>query len=234
MYSIDVYKSTEYLARIKPLSIKRDWMDQTYEGHAYHCFPVSLANQLGWSISFPEDISFIWDGISDSSPDHVKILSGEKYAYSGRANGTISFNTGLMFNTKENITLLSMPVPNLFIDGANPFTTLVNTSFFSGELPCALMITKPNEIITIKAGTPIIAIIPINLSLLQNSEMNIKSYKDFPQNLISVNSQEYSQAVYAANREGKWTDFYRNATDHKGNKVGEHQVKTIKLIVKEG
>ena len=234
MYSIDVYKSREDLANIETLSIKREWMDQTYEGHAYHCFPVSLENQLGWSISFPEDITFIWDGISDSSPDHVKILSGEKYAYSGRANGTISFNTGLMFNTKENITLLSMPVPNLFIDGATAFTTLVNTSFFSGELPCALMITKPNEIITIKAETPIIAIIPINLSLLQNSEINVKNYKNLPQDLTSVNSQEYSQAVYAENRKGKWTDFYRNATDHKGNKVGNHQVKIIKLIVNEG
>ena len=234
MYSIDVYKYRKDLANIETLSIKREWMDKTYEGHAYHCFPVSLANQLGWFISFPEDITFIWDGISDSIPDHVKILSGEKYAYSGRANGTISFNTGLMFNTKENITILSMPVPNLFIDGATPFTTLLNTSFFAGELPCALMITKPNKIITIKAGTPIIAIIPINLSLLQNSEINIKSYEDLPQDLISVNSQEYSQAVYIKNREGKWTDFYRNATDHEGNKIGNHQVKVIKLTVNEG
>ena len=171
MDKIEVFITKEGLGILEPLSAKREWMDNTFESHAYKCFPVSLSNQLGWGISFPEDISFIWDGISDSSPDHVKILSGQKYAYSGRANGTISFNSGLVFKTDANLSLLSMPVPNLFIDGAVPFTTIMSSSFFAGPLPVAWMITKPNEVITIKAGTPVVAILPIDLSSLNNSEM---------------------------------------------------------------
>jgi len=232
MNSIKAFKVRgEGYGILSQLSVKRDWMDNTWEAHAYKCFPVSLTNQLGWGISFPEDITFIWDGISDSSPDHVKILKGEKYAYSGRANATISFNTGIRFVTNSDISLLQMPVPNYPRDGVSPFTTLISTSFFQGEIPVAWQITKPNVEITVKANTPIISILPINLSELQNSEVvfeDILTMKHFIEN-----PEEYGNLVYEINRTGKWTNFYRDAVDHKGNKLGEHQVKTIKLHVKE-
>jgi hypothetical protein len=229
MPKIQAFITGENPANIEQISVKRDWMDETANRHAYNCFPVSLSNTLGWGISFPEDISFIWDGITDSTPDHVKILSGEKYAYSGRANGTISFNTGVMFTTDENVSLLSMPVPNLFIDGAVPFTTLVSTSFFPGELPCAWMITKPNEVITIKAGTPVIAIMPIDLENLQNSEINFQPIESLPQS--KFDSTEYSNVVYNLNRTATWSNFYRDAVDHLKNSIGKHQVKAIRLKV---
>ncbi len=229
MQKIAAYVTSPGLGIVEPLSINREWMDNTWEAHAYKCFPVGLANQLGWSISFPEDITFIWDGITDSLPEHVKILSGEKYAYAGRANGTISFNTGVMFKTEDHLSLLSMPAPNHFIDGAQAFTTLISTSFFRGELPCAWMITKPNVEITIKAGTPIISIIPIDLAQLQDSEIAFSPISSLDES--SFNPADYSQTVYNMNRQGEWSNFYRDAVDHMGNKIGDHQVKRIKLKV---
>jgi hypothetical protein len=233
MHSIDVFVTREGLGMVDTLSAKRKWMDDTFDSHAYKCFPVSLTNQLGWGISFPEDISFIWDGISDSSSDHVKILSGEKYAYSGRANATISFNSGLVFKTNKDLSLLSMPVPNLFIDGAVPFTTLISSSFFTGELPIAWMITKPNEIITIKAGTPVISILPIDLESLNNSEMVLRPISEFPQPVYNdiENPNDYSETIKALNQSGDWSNFYRDAVDHLKRKIGSHQVKAIRLKV---
>jgi hypothetical protein len=233
MYRIEVFNTRECLGVLEPLSAKRSWMEETFESHAYKCFPVSLTNQLGWGISFPEDISFIWDGISDSSSDHVKILSGEKYAYPGRANATISFYSGLVFKTSENLSLLSMPVPNLFIDGAVPFTTLISSSFFTGELPIAWMITKPNEVITIKAGTPVISVMPIDLESLNNSEMIFKPLSEFPKPVYNdiENPNDYSEAIRALNQSGTWSNFYRDAVDHLKRKIGSHQVKSIRLKV---
>ena len=203
-------------------------MDETWNAHAYHCFPVSLANQLGWGISFPEDITFIWDGISDTSQDHVKILSGKKYVYSDRANATISFKTGLMFKTDENVTLLQMPVPNNFIDGVTPFTTLISTSFYHGDLPCAWRITKPNVEITIKANTPVISIIPIDLEKMQHSEIIIEDSANAPR---SPNSATYAATLSEINKTGRWSDFYRNAVNDLGQTIGKHQLKSIKLKV---
>lgn len=228
MYQIEAYKVNNNPANLEPLSVKREWMDQTYDAHAYKCFPVSLTNQLGWGISFPEDISFIWDGVSDSSKDHVKIIKGEKYAYTDRSNATISFKTGLMFKTNENTTLLQMPVPNNFMDGISPFTALMSTSFYYGEIPCAWRITKPNVEITIKANTPVIAILPIDLSKIQNSEIIFKDIKEMPPAPYSSNYISKIKEITSLN---KWANFYRDAVNDLGKPIGKHQVKSIKLKV---
>ena len=120
--------------------------------------------------------------------------------------------------------------PNNFIDGAQAFTTLMSTSFYDGEFPCAWMITRPNIEITIKANTPIVSIVPINLKELNNSEIQFESIYLMKTNSIDMN--EYSNEIYKLNRKGVWADFYRKSVDHKGNRIGEHQVKSIKLHIK--
>ena len=229
MHKVKAFILNEGFGNIKPLPVNRDWMDQTYDAHAYKCFPISLTNQLGWAISFPEDISFIWDGISDTSADHVKVIKGHKYVYTGRSNATISFHTGISFATDENVTLLTMPVPNIFVDGATAFTTMISTSFFKGELPIVWRITRPNVEITIKAGTPVATILPIDLSLIQNSEIDIRPYSEFVEPDINMN--EYAEKIREANMKGKYSNFYRNAQDHLNNKLGSHQLKAIRLHV---
>jgi hypothetical protein len=229
MVQIKAYKLDKNSADIQQLSVKREWMDETDESHAYKCFPISLTNQLGWGISFPEDIVFIWDGISDSTPDHIKIISGEKYAYASRGNATVSFNTGIVFKTNENISLLTMPVPNYLRDGVQPFTTIITSSFFQQPLPCALRVTRPNIEITIKANTPVFSIIPINLEEIQDSEIIFENTDLLPK--LNFNPSEYGDEVGRINMLGKWSNFYRDATDHIGNILGRHQVKSIKLRV---
>jgi hypothetical protein len=227
---IKAYKTKEGYSDLNTLPVKRDWMDATWQKHAYHCFPVTLTNTMGWYLSFPEDITFIWDGVSNFDPSHVKILSGEKYAYPGRANGTISFNTGIKFKTEKDVTLLTMPAPNFFIDGASCFTTLISTSFFRADLPVAWMITSPNKEITIPAGHPICSIIPVKLNDLNNSEIRIE--KEPEDQVVSQKElYEYSMAINEINKKFSWSDFYRNGTDHKGNDIGQHDVKSLKLKV---
>lgn len=210
-------------------------MEETYNRHAYTCFPVTLTNSMGWSISFPEEIVFIWDGQSDSSSKHVKILKGKKYCYTERANGTISFKTGLTFRTEKNISLLGMPAPNHFIDGAQPFTTAISTSFYNAEFPVAWKITKPYTAITIPAGYPVISVIPISLSDLQNSEMVVRPIKNMPRSEFAdqYNETDHIKFVSQLAVENKWTNFYRDAVDYLGNKLGEHEVKNLKLKVIE-
>jgi len=221
---------------IEQLPMHRDWMDGTFEKHAYQCFPVSLSNRLGWGISFPEDIVFIWDGINDSTPDHVKIISGEKYATTRRGNRTISFNTDIIFagENNENLTLLTMPVPNQFIKGAQCMTTLISTSVLSNEFPIAWMITEPNIEITVPANTPVAAIMPISLSDIQNHEVEIRSGRpEYMTQEWSNNMSERAEAQQDMNSRGEWTHFYRDALDHKGCPAGYHDAKKILMKVKK-
>lgn len=228
MYSITAYQISKS-ADIYPSPVKRDWMENTYDRHAYNCFPVTLTNSLGWSVSFPEEISFIWDGISDSSSEHVKVLSGEKYVSTRRANGTISFNAGLGFKTNKDLSLLCIPTPNLFTRGAQCFTTLISSSFFHGDFPIVWKITEPMFKITIPPNTPVANIIPISLTDLQGSEINFKDLSEMPSsNCDPVESMKIINDTISS---GKWTNFYRDAVDACGNSIGEHEVKSIRLKV---
>lgn len=228
---INVFKIHSNAANIKQTSFRRDWMDQTDRSHAYHCFPVSLANSLGYEISFKKDISFIWNGIFNGKSTNVEILSGSEYAYGGRGHGTISFNTGLVIRTDENITMMTMPVPNLFVDGVQTFTTLFNASLLKIDFPLALKITRPNVVITIPANQPVATIVPVPLKEICDFEMNIYSGMLSEEDQYEIN--RYGEEAQKINKIGNWTDWYRNATNYKDEPIGKHELKNIKLVIND-
>jgi len=230
MYKISAYRLNDNCS-VKQSSVKRGWMEETYNRHAYNCFPVSLTNSLGWSISFPEDISFVWNGVSDSNKENVKILSGEKYVSTARANATLSFNTGIIFETDENLSMMAMPVPNEFNSDFQIFTTIITSSFFSGEFPVVARVLAPNKVITIKANTPVANILPVSLTDLQNSEIVFSKIRK----LAESHCDEDFAAQTRKNilESGKWTNFYRDAINPCGDSIGKHEVKAIRLGVKE-
>lgn len=229
---INIYRMGQYSADVDQIKVKRDWMDNTWEGHAYKCFPVTLTNSLGIGISFPEDIEFIWDGVSDTRGEHVKVLQGEKYVFTGRANATISFNTGLVFKTDENTSILHMPVPNQFIDGTQAFTTIISTSFFNNPIPVAWKITKANVPILIPAGTPVIALVPISISDITDCDIDL--YEDsseyFTQEYFD-NNKKYGDKAQEINQRGEWSNFYRDAVNYNGESIGKHETKSIRMSI---
>lgn len=229
---INVHQRKNFPVQFDTLKVRRDWMDETFDKHAYHCFPVSLANQLGWTFSYPKDISFIWKGKDPNSvADDIEILSGGEYIHPNRANGTISFTTGLTFQTEENLSILIMPVPNQFIDGAQCFTSIVSTSVLKTDLPAAWKVTRSNEIITIPANTPIASIIPISIKSVENFEVILQDENFSQEYWKSIT--DYGKGSEEKSKLGQWTDFYRNATDEKDNIIGEHESKNIKLKIKD-
>ena len=229
MYDVKAYLVEPGYSNINPMQVKRDWMDNTSDAHAYKCFPVSLANQIGWSISFPEDISFIWDGISNYSDEHIKIINGEKYVHAKRGNATLSFNTGYVIKTNNGVEMQHLPPPNIFIDGVQAFSTIINTSFFDGEFPCVLKVTRPHTEITIKANTPVISIVPFKPVELQNSTLTVENANSFKK--PSYDLMSYYKEIAKINKSGNWSNFYRNATDQNGNIIGQHSVKNFKFNV---
>ena len=52
MFKISVEQFPWSTIQIQPMSIKRDWMDNTSENHAYRCFPVTQANVIGSAMFF--------------------------------------------------------------------------------------------------------------------------------------------------------------------------------------
>jgi hypothetical protein len=229
MSIITAYKKTPMALNIEPMSIKRDWMDETPQGHAYRCHPVTSANVIGWSISSPVDIKFIWNGINDTSGTTVTILEGQNYVYTGRGQSSISFNTGFILRTDKYTSVLTITPQNYFNPDIEVMSSLISTSFLDSDFPLAIKCMIANKEIVIKAGTPIATIIPISLTSLKDESVEIVNF---------VSTQEYHDArnAYGAaaqeiNKVGEWTDWYRNAVNEKGESIGSHEVKNLKLSV---
>jgi hypothetical protein len=231
MFNISVEKTPGCLFEISPMSIKRDWMDDTSENHAYRCFPVTQANVVGYSLSCIEDIEFEWDGINDQTPDHIKIFNPER-AYSGRGQSSISMDTGLIFRTDQDVSILAINPVNYFSDEFETMSYVVSTSFYDNPFPLALKARAANKRITIKAGTPVATIIPISLTQLNNTVIKIVDYKDEDRKRVEANIS-YGEAAQVLNSTGEWTDWYRNAVNEKQESLGSHEVKALKLSVED-
>lgn len=215
-------------ASIEQVPGARQWMDETGNKHAYMCFPLSISNRLGWGISFPKDIRVVWDGITDTTPDHVRVLEGQEYVSTARGNATLSFLTGMLVRTDENTSTLAMGVPNLFVRGAHCYTSIISTSFYMHEFPVAWRITEPNIEIHIPAGQPVATILPISLSNLQeNYTMEYIDELMPPGYWEEV--KKYGDEMIIKNGVGDWSKMYRDAVDYNGNKAGSHELKSLKL-----
>lgn len=214
---------------ITPMSIKRDWMDETSGKHAYRCFPVTQANVVGWSLFCTQDIVFTWDGTNDQTDQHITI-SNPVDAYAGRGQSSVSLNTGLVFRTEEEVSLLTINPVNYFNDDFETMSNLISTSFYDNPLPLAIKAKTANKEVVIKSGTPIATIIPISLSALNNSVIQIIEYTDKDRSREKANI-EYGSAAQVINTSGQWTDWYRNAVNEKGESLGSHETKSLKLTV---
>jgi hypothetical protein len=227
MYKVTAHIFNRDHADLIPLSGKRDWMDNLI--YPYKCFPLSTVNKFGYGVCFKNDISFIWDGTVDPDNSGVTILSGEQHCYLGRNSGTVSFSTGIMFKTDENVSLYTFPVPNKIYEDVQCLSSLLSTSFFTGVSHVVWKINTPNKVITIKAGTPVAAIIPISVSEIQGSVIEFSNEKIEDLKLIHA-GESYIKKMQESDDK---TDFYKRATDENGLTIGKHEVKNINLFVKK-
>lgn len=226
MHKIDAYIDNLNLptAKIRPLSVKRDWM----QSFTYNCHPITMANTLGYGVYFDHDISFIWDGTNHNGA--VGIL-GNKNIWVGRGEGTVSFITNLVLKTDENTSIITMPVPNETIDGAQVLSTVLSTSVFTGTFSIVWKLDIPNKEYFVPAGTNIACILPISLAGIQNSTINMHNILS-PFEKIQ-DSEEYMDYLKSLNSEGIRPKMYKKAINHKGENIGRHEVDSIVLKVND-
>lgn len=232
MLNISVEKTSNSVMTISPMSIKRDWMDNTPQNHAYRCFPVSQANVVGWSLSCTEDIEFIWNGQVNTQADSVKIIKGKQFSNTGRGQATVSITTGLTFKTDKDISMFTINPVNYFNDDFETMSSVFSTSWVDTDFPLAIKAKIANKQILIKANTPIATIIPISLSAMNDTSIKMIDYSD-PDNKRQTAHRLYGEAAQVLNTVGKWTDWYRDAVNEKGESLGSHEVKVLKLKVED-
>jgi hypothetical protein len=211
--------------KIRQIRPQRGWMNS----ETYNCYPIVSANSFGYGIYHDEDISFSWSG---KIHEPAKEITETGMVWEGRGEGTVSFNTNLIFETDIDVSLLTMEVPNNLSDKRKDYdvvTTLLTSSFFRAPFPIVLKLYDTN-VYTITAGTDIACILPINVSDINNSVINIKD-----KSLVGDDyhaKPDYVNEIKKLNSEGIRPKFYKAGTDAFGNKIGQHQVDKFNLYVR--
>ena len=96
--------------------------------------------------------------------------------------------------------------------------------------PLAIKARTVNKNIIIKAGTPLATLIPVSLTAMDNTAIELIDYTD-PEKKRQHAHESYGEAAQEINKSGKWTDWYRDAINEKGESLGKHETKTIRLSV---
>jgi hypothetical protein len=220
MTKLTLVKTTQNPPKIKQSRFNRDWMDATYNKHAYQCLPLTVANVTGWELILQQDVVVQWDG-GNTVP---KILEGEKFE--GRALaipsiiGMMSFTTGWAFNTEDGYSTWISGSPNYFIDGAVPLTASIPSYWWPDEFNMNWQITKVGEPVLFPAGMPIMHFTIYPNTLLESTEIVVENLWDKPDLMTARRS--YGDAKMKNNTENPWTwtKGIKTGLNEKGEKIG--------------
>lgn len=231
MTKITLKKTHQNPPRIQQSRIKRDWMDATYNKHAYQCLPMTVANVYGWELQMEEELVVQWDG-GNTPPT---ILSGETTA-SGRVQavssiiGMISINMGWVINTEEGFNTWISGPPNYFMDGAVPLTATLPSYWWPDESQMNWKITKIGEPVVFEAGSPFCFFNIYDNTVLEGAEISVQNLWD-DMNLVQSRIK-YGDLKARNNIENPWTwtKGIKTGIDADGNRIGPTFTGMPKLV----
>lgn len=220
MTKVTLTKTTQDAPEIRQSRIKREWMDNTYNKHAYQCLPMTYANVYGWELILPQDVVAQWDG-GNTVP---KILEGAEYkgrqiAYGGII-GMVSFSTGWAFGTDDGYETFIGGSPNYMVNGASPLSAIIPSSWWPDEFQMNWMINKIGEPVVFEAGMPFMFFNIFDSTVTNDVEFKVENLWDKPELMNS--RQKYGDMKMKNNQENPWTwtKGIRTGLDADGNAIG--------------
>jgi len=220
MTKLTLVKTTQNPPEIKQSRFNRDWMDATYNKHAYQCLPLTVANVTGWELILQQDVLVQWDG-GNTVP---RILEGEKFDDRPIAIpsiiGMMSFTTGWAFNTEDGYSTWISGSPNYFVDGAVPLTASIPSYWWPDEFNMNWQITKVKEPVLFPKGMPIMHFVIYPNTLLESTEIVVENLWDKPQLMDA--RQSYGNAKSEKMRDEPWTWMkgIKTGLDENGERIG--------------
>ena len=222
---------------IRQSQVRRDWMDDTYNKHAYKCLPMTEANIAGWEMVLQQDVVVQWDG-GLSVP---RVLSGEfaTFEIDGQRYekaiampsivGIMSFTTGWTFSTPKNIWTWISGSPNYFVDGAVPLSATIPSDWWPDEFNMNWKITKIGEPVTFSAGMPFMFFQFYDTATMPSIKFNVENYWDKPE-LMNARAA-YGEAKMKKLHDEPWTWMggIRTGLDENGNIIGPRHGGHMKL-----
>jgi hypothetical protein len=220
MSKLTLLKASQNPPLVTQSRVKRDWMDATYNKHAYQCLPMTYANVYGWELQLQQEVVVEWDG-SNTPP---KVLSGgaigDQVVASGNIIGMVSFRTGYSFRTEEPYSLWISGSPNYFVNGADPLSAIVPSSWWPDPFEMNWKINKINEPVVFEAGMPFMFFNIFDHTVLEDVVVETETLWDDAE--LVASRQKYGDMKMKNQMENPWTwtRGIRTGLDADGNRIG--------------
>ena len=159
---IVAYSAWGFRTQVVPASYKRDWMDETHAGFAYHCLPMTLANQSGWFVRAPHPAVVEWNG-GNLVTDLKVTIEGKPesvHAMSAVGNGILSWTIPYIFRTPPGWNLLCRGPANWIKDGIQALEGLVETDWSHASFSSNWKMTRPGRV-EFAEGEPVAMLVPM-------------------------------------------------------------------------
>lgn len=229
---------------IRPAQTKRAWMDETPEGFAYRCLPLTIANAHGWEIGSPCDFEAIWDG--GVGTDSLTILTktpGVTPPVSHFGSGILTFHVDALFHTDPGYNLYVSGPANTIKDGIAPLTGIMETDWSPYTFTMNWRFTRYDKKIRFAKGEPICTLFPMPRGLVEDTEPVMRSLRDNPElqeqfKAWGASRDKFNEGLRSGDEDAvtqKWQKLYYSGKYPDGEKRFEpHQIKLrLKPFVEE-
>jgi hypothetical protein len=156
-------------------------MDATPDRFAYRCLPLNIANQHGWEVLCPVDVTATWDG--GMGKEAIRIVSAGPEGLlpvSHFGSGVLTFHIHCLLRTEPGLNLwVSGPV-NAPKHGIAPLTGVVETDWAPYSFTMNWKFTAPDTTVTFTAGEPICHFFPLPRDLVEVVEPVMVPLADDP------------------------------------------------------
>ena len=143
------FRLSDAAPQMVPGSSERIWMDETREGFAYRCLPLTIANSIGWELLLPFAIRAEWSGGEELSDIVISAPGGEDaglFASSHFGSGIVTFQTHYLFRTEPGVALWARGSPNRPKDGMAPLDGIVETDWLTFTFTMNWIFTRPGRV----------------------------------------------------------------------------------------
>jgi len=220
---------------LRPAPSTRRWMDETPQGFAYRCLPLTIANSHGWEILQPVSVRIVWTGAPGVEALQV---TGEGnpgfWPVSHFGQGILTFQIHALFRTDPGINLWVGGPVNRPKDGIQPLTGLVESDWSPYSFTMNWQFTRPGEI-RFEAGEPFCHFFPVARGGIEAVEPEIRPLESDPELAAQYRAWAAGRTTFNAGLKslppaqaaGLWQkSYYRGRGPSGEDGAADHRIKT--------
>jgi len=231
---ITAYELVDNPMELGPAQRQRQWMDETGDHFAYRCLPLSMANQLGWDILCPVDLTARWNGRHDLGAIEIKFHGEPSPLISSHfGHGVLTFTPGYLFRTTRSHNLWVKGPVNNIKDAIVPLEGLVETDWAPYSFTMNWKFTRKKQKVSFSRGEPVCRILPYPRHYLGKFVPDIRSIHADPKLLNQYKLwrdsrkhfiEDLKETGSEASRE-KWQRSYMKGENPYGNAFAGHETR---------